>query len=68
MMDHKPSDTFEFFSYAHLPPKLQPWSQMFHEVAEKVAALPASHEQQKALDALLIAKDAAVRAFLKSTR
>lgn len=55
----------QFFSYAHLPPKLAEVSRPFCELAEKLmATLPANPERTKALDDLMKAKDHAVRAFL----
>ena len=55
----------QFFAFAHLPPHLQAVSRPFGELAAHiVATLPANPERTKALDALLVAKDAAVRALV----
>jgi hypothetical protein len=55
----------KFFRFAHLPPKLQEVSKPFCLLAEDlVGRLPPSRERTKALDRLLEAKDAAVRAAL----
>jgi hypothetical protein len=60
----EPEHVMQFFEYAHLPPHLREVSQLFGELAAKVAELPPSPERTKALDRLLEAKDAAVRAKL----
>lgn len=53
----------QFFALAHLPAHLQPISQPFGELAEKiVATIPRNPERTAALRKLLEAKDAAVRA------
>jgi hypothetical protein len=55
----------QFFTYGHLPPAMQAVSRPFCELAmDIVDKVPANPERAKALDALLIAKDAAVRAFI----
>lgn len=55
----------QFFAYAHLPPHLQEVSKPFGDLAEQiVATLPRNPERTKALNKLLEAKDAAVRAAL----
>ena len=55
----------KFFSYTHLPPRLQEVSKPFCELAGRIrATIKPSRERDKALDKLLEAKDAAVRAFL----
>lgn len=61
----------QFFSYAHLPPKLAAISKPFCDLAmnmiaedENVSALPRNPERTVALRKLLESKDAAVRAFL----
>jgi hypothetical protein len=55
----------QFFGYTHLPETLQPVSQPFCELAEKiVSTLPRNPERTVALRKLLEAKDAAVRAAL----
>lgn len=54
-----------WFAFEHLPPRLQAVSRPFGELARKLAAeLPRDPETDKALDRLLEAKDAAVRATL----
>lgn len=52
----------QFFKYDHLRPELQVVSVPFGVVAKIVAGLPDNPERAKALDLLLAAKDAAVRA------
>lgn len=54
----------QFFKYDHLPPHLQEHSRPFAELALKVAQAtqPGTTETHKALDKLMEAKDAAVRA------
>ncbi len=60
-----PPHVLQFFAYAHLPPHLARISQPFAEMAEGILnELPDNPERTKALDALLVAKDAAVRAKL----
>ena len=55
----------QFFSYAHLSPRLQEISKDFRELAHRTAArAPESPETTVALRKLLEAKDAAVRAAL----
>ena len=54
----------QFFSYEHLPEKLQATSKSFWELAQKVADGPQNAEATVALRKLLEAKDAAVRAQL----
>lgn len=55
----------KFFSYSHLPTKLQEISKPFCELADKVAhQLPDNPETTVALRKLLEAKDAAVRAMI----
>lgn len=54
-----------FFSYRHLPEDLQKASKPFADLAWDIHDnTPPSHEKNKCLDALLVAKDAAVRAVL----
>lgn len=63
MTDHEIVD--QFFQYAHLPEHLQLVSRPFGELARVLLVqLPANRERTKALDRLLEAKDAAVRAKL----
>lgn len=57
-------DIMRFFTWDHLPPKLQLVSKPFGELAEKVAEYPDGPEKSVALRKLLEAKDAAVRAVL----
>jgi len=55
----------QFFTYEHLPEHLQKVSKPFCELAGIiVATLPSNPERTKALNKLLEAKDAAVRALL----
>ncbi len=55
----------KFFSYAHLPEKLQAVSKPFGDLAQQVAErAPDNQETTIALRKLLEAKDAAVRATL----
>ncbi len=55
----------QFFAYAHLPEQLQSVSAPFGELANTlVRELPANPQRTAALDRLLEAKDAAVRAVL----
>lgn len=63
MTDHELVD--QFFAHAHLPEHLQLVSRPFGELARVLLVqLPANRERTKALDLLLAAKDAAVRAKL----
>lgn len=53
----------QFFSWTHLPPRLQQVSKPFGDLAESiVSTLPRNPERTVALRKLLEAKDAAVRA------
>ncbi len=55
----------QFFTYAHLPERLQAVSKPFGMLAEQIMAdLPANPERTVALRKLLEAKDCAVRALL----
>ncbi len=55
----------QFFSYRHLPEKLQAVSMQFHDLATRIVAeLPRNPERTVALRKLLEAKDCAVRAAL----
>lgn len=55
----------KFFSYDHLPPKMQEVSKPFCDLARQVAERhPDNQETTVALRKLLEAKDAAVRATL----
>lgn len=61
-MNEKP-EIMEQFTYAHLPASLARVSEPFCTLAELVVqSLPDCRERDKALDHLLYAKDAAVRA------
>jgi ferritin-like protein len=58
----------QFFSYTHLPERLQIISKPFHELAHNmVDNLPRNPERTAALRKLLEAKDCAVRTFLYIT-
>ncbi len=55
----------QFFQVSHLPPELQEISEPFQILAYKIVArVPRNPERTKALNKLLEAKDAAVRAFI----
>jgi len=55
----------QFFTYQHLPEELRVVSKPFGDLAQLVVeSLPPNRERSKALDKLLEAKDAAVRAHL----
>ena len=55
----------QFFSYAHLPLKMQAVSKQFHDLAHMLAStIPGNQELIVALRKLLEGKDAAVRATL----
>ena len=54
----------QYFSYSHLPERLQQVSKPFADLAEVIAGLPDVEERRVALRKLLEAKDAAVRAKL----
>ena len=61
------TDIMQYFVYQHLPPKLQWTSEQFSNVADWVEdGLPDCPEKLVALRKLLEAKDAAVRAALRS--
>jgi hypothetical protein len=59
------NELLRFFTYSHLPPKLQevsaPFCKLAHELESKYTM---NRELIKSLDLLLAAKDAAVRAIL----
>lgn len=57
----------KFFSYEHLPAKLQEVSKPFADLAEFVHTLPRCAERTVALRKTLEAKDAAVRAALEQS-
>ncbi len=55
----------QFFSYAHLPEKMQAASKPFCDLASSIVAnTPRNPERSVALRKLLEAKDAAVRALI----
>ncbi len=55
----------QFFSYSHLPEKLQQVSKPFGDLANQIATdLPRNEESDMALRKLLEAKDAAVRSLI----
>lgn len=54
----------QFFSYSHLPPRLQAISKPFADLANLVVGTSSNQETTVALRKLLEAKDAAVRALL----
>lgn len=61
----QPHPLTQFFSYAHLPHRLQEVSAGFGELAGLIdQTLPANVEKDAAMRHLLEAKDAAVRAVL----
>lgn len=60
-----PPTELRFFAYAHLPPHLRDVSAGFHALAlDIVQRLPDCDQRKLALQCLLQAKDAAVRAAL----
>ena len=62
----EPEDVPELFAYDHLPEHLKRVSKPFHELAVSVARLPRGRGQRGvALQRLLEAKDAAVRAVAR---
>lgn len=64
-----PPEELVYFSYSHLPPYSQEVSKPFWELAYFLfERLPESSQKAMALQHLLIAKDAAVRAHLRSER
>lgn len=55
----------QFFSYQHLPPRLQGASKLFHDVAANIVLnMPRNPERTVALRKLLEAKDAGVRCII----
>ena len=60
----KPEYIEQFFTYAHLPPTLQEVSKVFADAAKYTLTLPDNPQREVALQKLLEAKDAAVRAKL----
>lgn len=66
-MDPEESPILRYFTYEHLPPKLQSISISFCHLARIIEdRLPKGPEKSVALRKLLEAKDAAVRAALDS--
>lgn len=64
-MPEQTDHIMQFFTYTHLPPHLQVVSKPFCDLAHwTVANIPRNPERTKALNALMDAKDAAVRAAL----
>lgn len=62
---NNPEHVMQFFAYAHLPLHLQEVSKPFGDLAEWIVAnLPRNPQRTIALNELLAAKDAAVRAAL----
>lgn len=62
------SELLRFFGWTHLPPHLREVSRPFGELAQRLLeTVPPSRERTKALDRLLEAKDAAVRAAIPAT-
>ena len=61
-----PSTTFKWFSFEHLPPKLQEVSKPFYELAKQMEdSLPDGPEKSAGMRKLLEAKDCMVRAKLE---
>jgi len=61
-----PSTTIQFFSYEHLPEKLQKVSKAFYDLAHLMEdTLPDSAEKSAGMRKLLEAKDCFVRARLE---
>lgn len=59
------SHVLKYFSYSHLPEKLQAVSKPFSDLAQQVAErAPDNQETTVALRLLLMSKDAAVRACI----
>ncbi|MDX8492933.1 hypothetical protein RFN29_15245 [Mesorhizobium sp. VK22B] len=55
----------QFFAFAHLPPTLKEISRPFGQMAEDIVRkLPRNQQRTMALNKLLEAKDAAVRAYI----
>ncbi len=62
---NQPNPILQYFTYAHLPEKLQAISKPFGDLAQHMAeTLPPSSETSAGLRKLLEAKDCAVRAAL----
>ena len=63
-MDESTNHIMKFFSYEHLPVRLQEVSKRYAELADFTSKLPYKPERDVALRKLLEAKDAAVRSAL----
>lgn len=64
-MEQKPEHIMQFFSYSHLPERMQAISKPFGDLAQRVIeTIPRNPERTAALRKLLEAKDAAVRAMI----
>lgn len=64
-----PSTTIKYFSYEHLPPKLQEVSKPMAELAKFMEdTLPDGPEKSAGMRKLLEAKDCFVRAKLEETK
>lgn len=66
---HVVDDVLQYFEYEHLPPRLRDVSRLFCELAHAIVSenpngLPRCPQRTIALNKLLEAKDAAVRAAL----
>ncbi|MER9628395.1 hypothetical protein [Mesorhizobium sp. M0296] len=60
-----PEHVMQFFEFSHLPPTLKEISRPFSQMAEDIVRkLPRNQQRTMALNKLLEAKDAAVRAFI----
>lgn len=61
-----PSTTIKYFSYEHLPPKLQEISKPLADLAKQMEeTLPDGPEKSAGMRKLLEAKDCFVRAYLE---
>lgn len=64
-MEQKPEHIMQFFSYSHLPERMQAASKQFHDLAQRIVETTSRNpERTVALRKLLEAKDAAVRALI----
>ena len=67
MGEHHPAieEKLSWLEYGHLPPHLQETSKLFHDLAHKLAdSIPSSPQLTIALQRIIDAKDAAVRASI----
>ncbi|TIT90405.1 MAG: hypothetical protein E5W41_00170 [Mesorhizobium sp.] len=64
--DEPPAEhVMQFFAFTHLPPTLREISRPFGQMAENIVrTLPRNQQRTMALNKLLEAKDAAVRAYI----